>query len=173
MQLAKHALGTVSTRAAAGRNELCDRFAESVPRVSSGPLRSAGAGRVCHGVAVAPVASTALATTARRQAAAPTPAPAALDVLYCAVRRPPDRLARSYHRASRARASPRPPHHWRQEWARNRHATHARAPAALAVPLAPPSPASTHAGTASDARGPRSSPLLSLAQEASGSGGRV
>ena len=112
-------------------------------------------------------------STPRRQAAAPTPAPAALDVLYCAVRRPPDRLARSYHRASRARASPRPPHHWRQEWARNRHATHARAPAALAVPLAPPSPASTHAGTASDARGPRSSPLLSLAQEASGSGGRV
>ena len=178
MQLSKHALGTVSTRAAAGRNELCDRFAESVPRVSSGPPRSTGAGRVCHQPSGrARLARTALATTAlrdaRRQPTAPPPAPAASHVPYRAVRRPPDRLARSHHRASRARASPRPPHHRRQPWARNRHATHARTPAALAVPLAPPGTASTHAGAASDACGPRSSLLLSLAQEAGGSGGRV
>ena len=51
---------------------------------------------------------------ARRQRTAPPPATAASDVPYRALRQPPDRLARSHHRASRARASPRPPHHWRQ-----------------------------------------------------------
>lgn len=92
----------------------------------------------------------------RRQPAAAPPAPAHLRKhrthararLYgqrlhlSRVRQPSD------HRASRARASPGPPHRQRQPWARNRYATHARAPAALAVPLA--SPASTHAGTAPD-----------------------
>jgi hypothetical protein len=122
------------------------------------------------------LASTALATTAPRDSRRNTPPPPALaasHVPYRTVRRPPDRLARSHHRTSRARASPRPPHHRRQPWARNRHATHARTPAALAVPLAPPGTASTHAGAASDACGPRSSPLRSLAQEADGSGGQV
>ena len=91
---------------------------------------------------------------------------------YRALHPPSDRFPRSHHRASRARASPRRPHHQRQEGTGNRRVTHARAPAARAAPLAPPSPALSP-GAESGAFEPRTSLLFSRAQEAHGSGGWV
>ena len=68
-------------------------------------------------------ASTARARVPLRAVTTPPTTPAASDDPYHALHPPSDRFPRSHHRASRARASPRPPHHQRQEWAGNRRAT--------------------------------------------------
>lgn len=106
----------------------------------------------------------------------PPTAPAASDGFfydpYHALHPPSDRFPRSHHRASRARASPRPPHHQRQEWAGNRRVT-TRAPLLPAPRLSRlPAPRS-HPGAESGAFEPRTSLLFSRAQEAHGSGGWV